>query len=80
MRILHAVHYFPPETHGGTQEYVAELAALQIADGHQVGVIAGAREHAQRARHLATCDGPPDFTYHAAYTEAASLLAEMDRL
>jgi glycosyltransferase involved in cell wall biosynthesis len=47
VRILHAVHYFPPETHGGTQEYVAELAALQIADGHQVGVIAGAREHSQ---------------------------------
>jgi len=47
LRILHAVHYFPPETHGGTQEYVAELAALQRADGHQVGVIAGAREHSR---------------------------------
>lgn len=47
MRILHAVHYFPPETHGGTQEYVAELAALQAADGHRVGVIAGSREHSQ---------------------------------
>jgi len=47
VRILHAVHYFPPETHGGTQEYVAELASLQRDDGHEVGVIAGARDPAK---------------------------------
>jgi len=44
MRILQISHYYPPETHGGTQEYVAELAALQQADGHDVHVLAGSRE------------------------------------
>ncbi len=36
-----------------------------------------AREHAQEARRLATCDGPPDFTYKAAYDEAGALLASL---
>ena len=43
MRLLHLVHDYPPETHGGTQEYVAGLAELQRAAGHAVGVIAGSR-------------------------------------
>lgn len=33
-----------------------------------------AKEHAQQARTLASCDGPPDYTYYAAYAEACALL------
>jgi hypothetical protein len=36
-----------------------------------------AHHHAAEAHRLATCDGPPDYTYHAAYTESAMLLAEL---
>jgi tetratricopeptide (TPR) repeat protein len=36
-----------------------------------------ARQHAQQAHRLATCDGPPDYTYHAAYAESAALLAQL---
>ena len=32
------------------------------------------REHAAEALRLATCDGPPDYTYKAAYDEASALL------
>jgi tetratricopeptide (TPR) repeat protein len=48
-----------------------ELAKLARARGDK----AAAREHAQKAKDLATCDGPPDYTYKAAYDEAAALLA-----
>jgi tetratricopeptide (TPR) repeat protein len=48
-----------------------ELAKLARARGDE----AAAREHAQKAKDLATCDGPPDYTYKAAYDEAAALLA-----
>jgi len=51
-----------------------ELARLALARGEK----AAAREHAEEARRLATCDGPPDTTYHAAWTEAADLLEELD--
>jgi len=30
--------------------------------------------HAREARRLATCDGPPDYTYKVAYDEAGALL------
>jgi tetratricopeptide (TPR) repeat protein len=33
-----------------------------------------ALEHAQEAHTLATCDGPPDYTYKVAYDEAAAML------
>jgi len=36
-----------------------------------------AQEHAQEARRLATCDGPPDYTYKVAYDEAGALLAQL---
>jgi len=36
-----------------------------------------AREHARQARELATCDGPPDYTYKVAYDEAGALLAQL---
>lgn len=39
-------HYFPPETPGGTQAYVAELAGLQREAGRAVALIAGSREPA----------------------------------
>jgi tetratricopeptide (TPR) repeat protein len=55
---------------------------LQGADAHIVlaraakerGQPHAMREHAQRAKELATCDGPPDYTYKAAYEEASRLL------
>lgn len=36
-----------------------------------------ALEHAQEARRLATCDGPPDYTYKVAYDEAGILLTAL---
>ncbi len=49
-----------------------ELAKLALARGDKPTAL----EHAREARRLATCDGPPDYTYKAAYDEAGSLLAE----
>jgi hypothetical protein len=51
-----------------------ELAKLALASDDK----ATALDHAQQARTLATCDGPPDYTYHAAYTEACALLEELE--
>jgi len=50
-----------------------ELAKLALARGDK----ATAKEHAQKAKDLAFCDGPPDYTYKAAYDEALALLAEL---
>jgi tetratricopeptide (TPR) repeat protein len=36
-----------------------------------------ARHHATEARRLATCDGPPDYTYKAAYDEESALLKKL---
>jgi tetratricopeptide (TPR) repeat protein len=47
-----------------------ELAKLAFARGDK----AAGLEHAQKAKELATCDGPPDYTYKAAYDEACALL------
>ncbi len=55
---------------------------LQGADAHLVlaqlakdrGDTNALREHATEALRLATCDGPPDYTYKAAYDEATALL------
>jgi tetratricopeptide (TPR) repeat protein len=38
---------------------------------------AQALQHAREARRLATCDGPPDYTYKVAYDEAGELLKEL---
>lgn len=46
------------------------LAQLAQARGEQDSL----REHATEALRLATCDGPPDYTYKAAYDEATALL------
>jgi len=58
---------------------------LQGADAHlflahlalERGEREQAREHARQARELATCDGPPDYTYKVAYDEAGALLAQL---
>ncbi len=47
-----------------------ELAKLAFARGDKPTGL----EHAQKAKELATCDGPPDYTYKAAYDEACALL------
>ncbi|MBI4659656.1 MAG: hypothetical protein HY735_12520 [Verrucomicrobia bacterium] len=36
-----------------------------------------ALHHAAEAKRLATCDGPPDYTYKAAYDESVALLAQL---
>lgn len=51
-----------------------ELAKLTLARNDK----AGARKHAQQAKDLATCDGPPDYTYKVAYDEAEALLKQLD--
>lgn len=51
-----------------------ELAKLALERNDK----AAAREHAREARRLATCDGPPDYTYQAAYDEANALLEKLD--
>ena len=50
-----------------------ELAKLALARGDK----SAARHHATEARRLATCDGPPDYTYKAAYDEAGALLKQL---
>jgi len=52
-----------------------ELAKLALARGDK----ATALTHATEARRLATCDGPPDYTYKAAYDEAGVLLAQLGK-
>jgi tetratricopeptide (TPR) repeat protein len=47
-----------------------ELAKLALARGDKATELG----HAQKAKNLATCDGPPDYTYKAAYDEACALL------
>jgi hypothetical protein len=37
-----------------------------------------ALDHAQKARDLAACDGPPDYTYQVAYDEALALVRELE--
>ncbi len=51
-----------------------ELAKLALARGDK----STARHHATEARRLATCDGPPDYTYKAAYVEAGALLKQLE--
>ena len=41
MRILHLLHTFPPESAGGTETYVRDLARAQRARGHRVLVGSG---------------------------------------
>ncbi len=50
MKILHLVHNFPPEFTGGTELYVAHVAAVQQALGHEVLVAAGTDERDEACR------------------------------
>jgi predicted HD phosphohydrolase len=50
-----------------------ELTKLALGRGEKVAAL----EHAKKARELATCDGPPDDTYKAAYDEAGELLGQL---
>lgn len=45
MRIVHAVHNFPPEFIGGTEAYVGALVAAQIRRGDEPIVISGSEVH-----------------------------------
>ena len=49
------------------------LAELALAKEDQAQALA----HAQAARQLAECDGPPDYTYEVAYEEAGALLERL---
>jgi hypothetical protein len=74
-------------SHRTTPIEIAERCGyvLQGADAHlflahlalERGEREAAREHARQARELATCDGPPDYTYKVAYDEAGGLLAQL---
>lgn len=52
-------------------------AHLELAKLHLATDRTAARHHAEEAKRLATCDGPPDYTYHAAYQEALGLLEKL---
>ncbi|MDF5727532.1 MAG: toll/interleukin-1 receptor domain-containing protein [Rhizonema sp. PD38] len=51
------------------------LAQLALADGDREKALF----HAKDARRLATCDGPPNYTYKVAYEEAGVLLKELEK-
>ena len=44
MDVLHVIHQFPPETRGGSESYVRDVAALQQERGTKVEVLAGSLE------------------------------------
>jgi tetratricopeptide (TPR) repeat protein len=50
-----------------------ELTKLALADNDKPTAL----DHARLAKKLATCDGPPDYTYKAAYDEACALLDKL---
>jgi len=50
--------------------FLAEIE-MERGDGERALV------HAREARRLATCDGPPEYTYKVAYDEAGALLAKL---
>ena len=51
----------------------AHLALAQIAKHRRDS--SAARDHAADALRLATCDGPPDYTYKVTYDKAKAMLA-----
>jgi tetratricopeptide (TPR) repeat protein len=50
------------------------LAQMALEDENEETAL----EHAREARRLATCDGPPDYTYRVAYEEAGALLQRIE--
>jgi tetratricopeptide (TPR) repeat protein len=57
------------------KEADARLVLARLAQ--QAGNAEAARQQAEAARRLATCDGPPDYTSYAAYVEAARVVDEV---
>lgn len=53
MKVLHAVHNFPPEFRGGTERFVEELASAQAEAGHRVVIAAGTQVRAASAAEAA---------------------------
>ena len=51
------------------------LAQTALEEGNKQKAL----EHAREARRLATCDGPPDYTYKVAYDEAGAFLAHLQQ-
>jgi tetratricopeptide (TPR) repeat protein len=49
------------------------LAQMALKDSNRTEAL----QHARETRRLATCNGPPDYTYKVAYDEAGALLAEL---
>jgi glycosyltransferase involved in cell wall biosynthesis len=49
MKILHAVHNYPPEFRGGIERVVEALSAAQAAGGHDVTVLSGSETAADDA-------------------------------
>ena len=49
------------------------LAEMETERGDREKALA----HPPEARRLATCDGPPDYTYKVAYDEAGALLEKL---
>jgi len=49
VKVLHAVHNFPPEFRGGTERFVEELASAQAEAGHRVVVAAGTQQRTASA-------------------------------
>jgi hypothetical protein len=62
-----------PPTEPRKQNAHLKLAKLARARNDKPAAL----EHAREAHRLATCDGPPDYTYKAAYDEAAALLTDL---
>jgi len=61
-----------------------EIEREMLRDGDDIAQMAleagdksTALTHAREARRLATCDGPPDYTYKVAYEEAGRLVEEL---
>jgi len=50
LQILHIIHSYPPDSHGGTETYVQELARQQAACGHHVVILAGQDQRHGSAR------------------------------
>lgn len=81
VRILQIVHNYPPEFAGGTERYVAHLAAAMQAAGHEVLVACGSEETrpggaAQPFLH----DSIPGVRFHRAPEEAYGLVPFHPRL
>ncbi|HEB53051.1 MAG TPA: glycosyltransferase [bacterium] len=65
MDVLHVIHQFPPESHGGSESYVFDVARQQRARGLAVEVLAGTKHAAERVHIVADeVDGLPVHRLH----------------